>query len=161
MGRITVKGIEGLQEKIYALSEKTHDIVGSSLYGGMKIIADEIRREIDALPVIYNEEGWEEEKVNGITIRQKKGLQDGFGVAQLRNDNGFENVQAGFEGYNSIVTKKYPKGQPNALIARSVESGTSFRQKNPFFSRAVKKTRKQAIEKMKEIVEEEIKKANK
>lgn len=160
MARMKVDGIKQLQEKIYALSDKTHEAIGEAVYGGMKIMADEIRKEIDALPVIYDQEGWEEEKVNGITIRQKKGLQNGFGVAKLRNDNGFQNVQAGFEGYNSIVTKNFPSGQPNALIARSVESGTSFRQKNPFFSRAVKNSKRQSIEEMAKIIEEKIKENN-
>ena len=51
----------------------------------------------------------------------------------------------GFDGYNEVKTRKYPNGQPNALMARSIESGSSARDKYPFIRPAVQATRKQAI----------------
>ena len=43
-----------------------------------------------------------------------------------------------------MKTKKYPNGQPNALIARAVNSGTSFRKKTRFLDKAVNASKKAA-----------------
>ena len=62
----------------------------------------------------------------------------------MRDDNGFINVKLGFDGYNATRTKKYPRGQPNVLIARSVNSGTTFRKKTKFVDKAVNSAKKAA-----------------
>ena len=55
-------------------------------------------------------------------------------------------MKIGFDGYNEVQTKTFPNGQPNALIARSIESGSSTREKTPFLRPALAAARKQAIE---------------
>ena len=79
-----------------------------------------------------------------LSQEQKKGLLEGFGVSPIQNSDGYINVKIGFAGYNSVKTKKYPKGQPNALIARVTNSGSSYRQKTRFVDKAVSSTRNQA-----------------
>ena len=69
---------------------------------------------------------------------------DGFGISRLKDDDGFVNVKLGFDGYNSTKTEKYPNGQPNVLIARSVNSGTTFRKKTKFVDKAVDSAKKAA-----------------
>ena len=54
-----------------------------------------------------------------------------------------------------MKTKKYPKGQPNVLLARSIESGSSIAKKRPFVAPAVRKTKKAAEETMAKIIDEE------
>ena len=66
------------------------------------------------------------------------------------------NTKAGFDGYGSVKTKKYPKGVPNSMLMRSVESGTSFREKHPTVRPAVNKTRKQAQKIMEEEIDRQI-----
>ena len=56
----------------------------------------------------------------------------------------FVNVKIGFAGYNATRTDKYPQGQPNALIARAVNSGTTFRKKTRFVDKAVSASKKSA-----------------
>ena len=89
---------------------------------------------------------------------QKRGLIDGFGISGLQNDNGFHNVKLGFDGYNATKTEDYPNGQPNQLVARGVESGTSWKQKKPFIRPAINASRKEAEKKMAEVIDEEIQK---
>ena len=74
----------------------------------------------------------------------------------MQNDNGFLNVKIGFDGYNNVRTRTYPKGQPNALIARATESGSSVRKKTPFIRPAVNASKKQAIDSCKVVVDEKI-----
>lgn len=39
------------------------------------------------------------------------------------------NVKIGFDGYNNIRSKRWPQGQPNQMVARAIESGTSWMSK--------------------------------
>ena len=58
-----------------------------------------------------------------------------------------------------MPTKQYPKGLPNQLLARAIESGSSVRQKKPFVRPAVTATKKQAIAEMEKIIDEEVEKS--
>ena len=82
--------------------------------------------------------------IDTVTLPQKAGLLDGFGISRMKDDGGFVNVKLGFDGYNSTRTEKYPRGQPNVLIARSVNSGTTFRKKTKFVDKAVNSAKKAA-----------------
>lgn len=155
MAKITFTGFEQYMAKLEKLEINSEAIAKKALYEGAKIAADEMRNSIDSIPV-QEEWGTKADPAKGIKSEQKKGLQDGFGISEMRNDDGYINVRIGFHGYNSIKTKAYPKGQPNAMIARSVESGTSFLRKTPFVSRAVRKTKKLAENKIREVFEKEI-----
>ncbi len=137
----------------------TRKVCGVAIYAGAGVVADEIRRGIDALPVVsHNKRGTPADPLEGITSAQKTGLQDGFGVSRMTLDNGFYNVKVGFDGYNSVETKSYPFGQPNAMIARSVNSGASFRRKIPFVDNAVRAAKGKAEKAMKIAFENEMNK---
>lgn len=127
-------------------------IAGHVIYEGAAVVADQIKTEINALPV--SDRG----SSTTITPEQKKGLADGFGISKMRDENGNFNVKLGFDGYNTKITKSYPKGQPNAMIARSVISGTSWFRKNDFIEKAVKASRAKALEAMKTEVDKQYKK---
>lgn len=160
MAKITFTGLEHYLAQLEALEKNSEGIAKQALYEGAKIAADEMRKSIDDIPV-QEEWGTKADPAKGIREEQKKGLREGFGISAMRNDDGCINVHIGFHGYNSIKTKTYPNGQPNAMIARSVESGTSFLRKTPFVAKAVRKTKGSAEAKMKEVFESEIEKAMK
>lgn len=149
MAKLTVG--EGVQNYTRALNEllvnMDHDI-GQAIYEGAKIVADACKKNIDALPVAHAESYHKGATMNGVTTAQKRGLQEGFGIAKMKKDGSFINVKLGVDGYNSQVTDKYPNGQPNAMIARSLESGSSFRVKHPIFAPAVRATRSRAEQAM-------------
>ena len=134
-------GIDNYIKQLNKLQQSTKDgVVGKTVYAGAAVVADSVRRAIQALP-----EGREYEAIFGtVTPAQKRGLLDGFGISKMRDDDGFVNVKLGFDGYNSTKTEKYPNGQPNALIARAVNSGTTFRKKTKFVDKAVNSAKKAA-----------------
>lgn len=139
------KGLDVYISELEHLGTKNPEICGEAIYEGAKIVADAIRANIQKLPVktkFYTEE----EKGDAVTIIQKQGLLNGFGIAKKEQIGGSFNVKAGFHGYNDT-------GQPNVMIARSVEGGTYFRNKHPFVRPAVNRVRAQAEDKMKEVVE--------
>ena len=76
----------------------------------------------------------------------------------MRNDNGFRNVKIGFDGYNRVKTKTWPQGQPNLMVARAIESGTSWMQKQPFMRRAEASAKGPCEQAMAETVDKEIQK---
>ena len=158
MAYLKFKGLQEYEFKLSRLEAGTDEIAGKAIYQGAKIVADEVKKNIETLPVIKDERGSGNNLLDGVTQKQKDGLVKSWGIAPMESKNGYLSVKLGFDGYNSVVTSKYPKGQPNVLIARAVESGTSFRKKHPFVSPAVKKTRKKAEAKMKEVLDEEINK---
>lgn len=146
---------KGLDEYVAKL-EKIHEpreFIGEAVYVGAAVVADAVKAQINGLPVA-NQFAKSGERINTITSTQKKGLQDGFGIARMKKDGDFYNVKLGFNGYNGQKTKKYPNGQPNSVIARSLCSGTSFRQKNDFVGRAIRATRAQAEQAMEKKLDE-------
>lgn len=133
------------------------EYIGEAVYAGAGIVADNVRSQIQGLPVAqkFARNG---ESISTITSVQKRGLLDGFGISPMRDDGGYYHVKLGFAGYNGQKTHNYPHGVPNSVIARSIVSGTSFRQKNDFVGRAVRNTKNKAQNEMEKKIEEAIKK---
>lgn len=148
-------------KEIERLNVNSIKIIGKAVYQGAKIIADEVKSNLNNTTTISNGQAiqeWRKSDKSNLTREQKKGLIESFGVAPIRNDSGFINVKLGFDGYNDVVTKRWPKGQPNAMVARSLESGSSVFEKQPFFRPAVSAKRKEAEKIMQETLDAEIKK---
>lgn len=138
-------------ENLYGASEET---CGRAIYAGADIVSDAIKQNLEGIPIDEGR-GSDGHKLQGLKKIQKIGLQKAFGIARMRNDNGYLNVKAGFDGYNLLKTKKYPQGQPNPMIARTIESGNSFTQKHPFVAPAIRETKERAERKMAEVIDTE------
>ena len=143
------------------IGDASKDICGAAIYEGAKIIADEVKANLESLKTVSDAnaiQAAKKEEATYLTIRAKKGLIKSFGVTPMQKDrDGIYNVKLGFDGYNDVKTKKWPKGQPNQLIARACESGSSAMIKQPFFREAVQKTKKKAESRMAEVLNEKIK----
>lgn len=158
MAKITFPGLKDYELMLSRLEGATDDMIGRAVYAGAGIVADAVKQGIQSLPVVTGYGTDTNPLPGGVTAAQKAGLLDGFGISKLRDDNGYLNVKLGFAGYNRTKTEKYPGGQPNQLVARGVESGTSWKQKKPFIRPAVTRSRKAAETEMKRIIDEEIEK---
>lgn len=144
MARFEFSGIDNYISQLNKLQQSTKDgVVGRTVYAGAEVVADSVRRAIQALPV-GDGRARDGGLIDTVTLPQKAGLLDGFGISRMKDDDGFVNVKLGFAGYNATRTGRYPRGQPNALIARSVNSGTTFRKKTKFVDKAVNSAKKAA-----------------
>ena len=76
-------------------------------------------------------------------------LSASLGITKMQESADGWDVKIGFDGYDAA-------GVPNVLKARVLESGSSKQQKRPFMRPAVNATRKAAVQKMGEIIDEEI-----
>ena len=152
---IVGKGLDNYIAYLQSINAVTDEMIGEAVYDMAKVVADRVRANIEALPAVSNEANIAtyREGYSRLSEPEKQGLMDGFGVSPLQDDSGYRNVKLGFDGYNSVKTKKYPQGQPNVLIARVTESGSPYRQKTPFIRTAVNASRKEALEKGREAVD--------
>ena len=139
-------GIDKYTEQLKNLEFAGADIIGAAIYKGADIVADAVKANIQALPA------------SACTDVEKEGLLDGFGIARMKDENGYFNVKVGFDGYNADKTKKWPNGKPNSMIARSIEGGTSWKARHPFIAPAVKATKDAAEQAMAEEIEKQIEK---
>lgn len=162
MPRFKIYGLDAYIDKIDALSGLTQEYVGQAIYAGAEVVADATKTAIEGLEtderVNVPDTGSDADKKRSINKLQKKGLVESFGIASARYDGNFYNVKTGFDGYNEIRTKRWPMGQPNAMIARSLESGTSFMRKNPIITKATNQSKKKAIEAMQDSLNKSIQK---
>lgn len=160
MAKIQFKAGDEYALKLSRLEIGSGVIANRAIYAAAGIVADAIREELDRLPTVtefHNVQAHRVRGKSGLTIRQKKGLKKALGITPLGMDKkGFHNRKIGFDGYNYVVTRTYPKGQPNQMIARSVESGSSCMEKMPFVRPAVNKTKRKAVEKMRQVIDEEL-----
>lgn len=156
-------GIDTFIADLNKLKDESEEICKRSAYEGARIVADSIRAEIESIPVESEKEKRQKGYSTGLTRAQKAGLlkrghNEGLGIARFRRDGDFINVKIGMSGYNTIRTKKYPNGQPNALIIRALESGTPFRARNPVITRGTNAARGAAEAAIQKQMDEEIKK---
>ena len=159
MAKITFNGLDDYIRAIEKLGTDTETMIERSIYPGAAVIADAVKAGINSIAI--REDGVRYgggHKAPGPTAQEKHDLAESFGLAPMRNDAGYINTKAGFDGYGSHKTKSFPKGVPNALVARSCESGTSWMQKQPFMRQAVNSARKRAEHAIIKAFDEETKK---
>ena len=139
---------EEMQKFLRTLDGKTTYAIKRGLFEGAKIIAEAIDQSIDKIPEDYGyidlSKPREKARLTGLLSKQIDGLEDGLGVSKMKREGDKITVSIGFDGYNNYKTKKYPNGQPNQLIARSLEKGTSYLAPNKFVSKAFKKIQARA-----------------
>lgn len=161
MAKISFPGLkkygDALKQLEFAMDND--DLIKDAVWAGAQPVADEIRRRLRNLPEEKFQRLPKGKTATVVSAHQKEDLLDSLGVAPpKRNKAGSVDTKVGFDGYGSYPTKTYPRGVPNALIARSVESGSSVRRKTPFVGPAVKDTRKKAVEEMDKTINDGLKK---
>lgn len=132
MAGITLYGWDELEKGLQRMgSQKTVDgIAKRSIYEGAAVIADALGAAVDAVPKSKN-------RAKGLTDRQARDLKASVGVSTMKNDGGVWNCAAGFDGYNEF-------GQPNVMLARAWEGGSSINPATHAFSGAVKAAKAKA-----------------
>ena len=152
MAKIEFNDFDEYLDKLQKLEkDDVVPIMKMSLYEGAGVVVDGIRSEIQSLHTSNHAS-------QGPMDYEKKALEKGLGISDMESKGDDINVKVGFAGYSSHKTKKYPKGVPVPLIARSIVRGTSFRPKNDFVGRAVRKYRKKSVETMDSKINELFKK---
>ena len=137
MAKFQFEGIDDLIAEYNKIASNTEEMIGKVIYQGAGVVFKSVQQAVEGINTDDSHEfGTSDNPMKGPTSIQKEGLKHSLGIAKMRNDGGFWNVKIGFDGYNYVKTKTWPKGQPNAMVARSIESGTSWMTKQPFMRKA-------------------------
>lgn len=158
MAKIKFTGLDSYMAKLSALEKSADAIVETTVKAGARIAADAMRAEIENLPTSEHDGkpwfGTPGHLARGPSQAQKQGLLDSLGITSVGDDGtGFINAKVGFDGYNSVRSKQWPNGEPNLLVARAVNSGTSFMEAHPFAKTAYSKSSQKARREMKKTAE--------
>ena len=161
MAKIELQGMDAWISELRKLGENTAPVCKAAVYAGAKVIADEIRQATSGLNRVTDAEAmaaYHEKKPVKISVSQKIGLVKSLGIAPITDKYGIVSTKVGFDGYNDVKTKRWPNGQPNALIARECESGSSAMLKQPFVRPAIQRKKDAALEAMKQAADRELEK---
>lgn len=133
---IGFKEVDNLVRQLEELADKSEEMCKRAIYEGGDVVGDEMKRLIKGIPTVEDfKQGSSERQIVGGTKDQIDGLIESMGLAPIQYYGHGLNTKIGFDGYNDVKTKKYPNGQPNMMIARSINAGTSFRRAYPFVER--------------------------
>lgn len=118
MATFKTQGLDKYVAQLERLGKKTDTVISEAVYEMAKVVADEVKANLIALPSVPDTEGLkafasEPQQKIPITKAQKWGLVHSFGIASLRNEGGFIHVKIGFDGYNEVKTKTFPNHQRN------------------------------------------------
>lgn len=156
MAKFQFEGVDKLIAQYEKLQGNTEEMIGKAIYNGAGVVMKSCVAAVEGIAT-DNRFGTQENPTTGPSTIQKIGLRNAIGITKMRNDNGFRNVKIGFDGYNTVKTKRWPQGQPNMMVARAVESGTSWMQKQPFMRKAEQSSRSACEKAMSETIDLEIK----
>ena len=121
--------------RLEACRDQAKRVAKCSLFDGAKVAADSLRTAVDGLNRVPDVVAINTLRKGGqslISVSQKNGLRAGLGVAHMKEAGDRITVSIGFGGYNSVAGGKYPRGQPNRMIAGSCEGGSSKMIRQPF-----------------------------
>ena len=155
MAKFQFEGIDNYIAQLEKIYGDTDEIIGKAIYQGAAVVMKSVASAIEGIQT-DTRYGTPENKTIGPNPYQKEGLRQSVGIAKLRKDGSFWNVKIGFDGYNGLKTKTWPNGQPNAMVARSVESGTSWMQKQPFMRKAESSSRVRCEEAMAKEIDKQL-----
>ena len=142
MAKCNIKLPDEFLKKLSTLGARTDEVAKKALTAGGEIILDRARANL--IGVIGKD-------LQGPS-RSTGQLVSALGLTPVRVDrNGNYNIKVGFDEYRS-------DGSSNAGVANIIEYGKHGQPAKPFLAPAKKQAGKQALEKMKQIIEEEIKK---
>ncbi len=137
--RYDFKQLRHFNENLRELAKEAEGVMKFSLYDGLDVAADELRAGVKALRTVSDREAVRAYRTRTPTIlseSQKQGLLDGLGVSPMKSRGEGVDSKVGFSDYNSVVTRRWPKGQPNIMIAASCEHGSSAMLEQPFIRHA-------------------------
>lgn len=136
---INTSGIGELEKMLSELGDKAQDIAAKALYKGAGVMADAYTRgteNIIAEPFHYLARPDLAGTKRYASPEEKNALRGKSGISAFRKDTDSVDTLVGFGG-NAGYTEVAGKKKAVVLIARSINSGTSFMHRQPTYRKAV------------------------
>lgn len=150
--QLNVDGMAELSETLGKMEEAAQTVASKALYKGAGIMAEEIAKSAESIktaPFRYAKTGVRlpspEEKAIVVAA--------GAGIAKFDRNGTEVDTSVGYRssGYADLNGKR----KPIPMIVNSINSGTSFMNKQPFVRKAANSGGKKAMEAMKAVIESE------
>ena len=136
--KVSFTGLDDYIERLEKAGKTANGTAKRALYEGAAVMATAMKEAVLALPVSEDRYHPADTIIGDLTPLQKQELANSMGITRMEEKGADIQVKIGFDGYNSIKTQKHPTGQPNQLLANSINSGTSRRPKRAFVPKAKK-----------------------
>ena len=146
MPKTEVDGMEAFSGLLTELTSNSTGLIKRGLYEANKPLYAEVKRGLDALPTGKKE----------LDEVQKEGLLKSLYGSEFQEKDGEIYFVISVTGYNDKKTKSYPKGQPNIMLLRSLERGTSYLHKHPVMRKSLNAAKGRAIEAMQKTISKDI-----
>ena len=153
--KISTSGMDELLGKLQKAGDAAHDIAAVGLYEGAGVMADAVSRAVRGIATKRFKYPAPPGKQRMPSPEEKAVLEAAQkGVAHFRDDGGSVNTSVGLNaaGYGTVAGRTKPVG----LIANSINSGTSFMKKQPFYRRAESQSKGLALGKIDTKLREEV-----
>ena len=154
--KVSTSGMDKLTDMLKAAGDAAHDIAAESLYEGAGVVADAVTAAVGSIvtePFHYAAGGQKR-----FPSPEEKALLENAekGVAHFRDDGGSVKTSVGLNaaGYGEVAGRTKSVG----LIANAINSGTSFRIKQPFYRRAMSQSKGAALSKIEDGIKSRIEK---
>lgn len=157
--KVSTKGLTETMKMLEKIEKNTDEIIEDAIREGISVVTDEMRRQISSLKTSDEYEGGSGMRYP--SRKEVKGLLDSLGFTPVKMNGTKFDIKSGFDGYNSNITKKYPRGHANQMIANAINKGTSFMPAQPFINRTTKTAKVAAIEAIDRKIDKEISRLNK
>ena len=151
---VSTKGLTETLKMLEKIESNTDEIIEEALKKGGGVVCDVMRAEVNALKTsdkYQSGDGKRYAKPSDV-----KGLQDALGYTPVELNGSIFDIKCGWDGYNNDVTKKYPNGHPNQMIANAINKGTSFMIAQPFINKTTRKAKAEAIQTIQDVFDKEI-----
>lgn len=131
-GGMETSGIEQLSNMLGNLGDNTERIASGALFEGAAVMANAYRAAANS--IVTGARRYHKEPGGRLPTPAEKAAVQNVGIAKFRHEGGAEvDTMIGMpEGYADVNGHK----KAIKLIARSINSGTSFMQKQPVFRKA-------------------------
>lgn len=154
--KIKIEGIKEVSKMLGSLEESAAAIASKALYEGAGIVAEELNKGaagIKTAPFKYASTSRGETRLP--SPEEKEIIERaGAGIAKFKGGGTEINTSIGYSasGYANLAGRTVPI----PLIVNSINSGTSFMKKQAFVRKAANSGGKQAVAKMKEVIQDEV-----
>lgn len=147
-------GLDALGQELANLGNKATEIASAALFDGAKVVADAMSaatKSIKTAPFKYAKPG----ETRLPSPQEKSALDRKVGIASFQKTGDAVDTLIGLnlDGYAKVGGKV----RPVAVIARSINSGTSFMDKQPVYRQALSKAKAAAVKAAVDAAEEKIK----
>lgn len=151
MARMIIRGSDKLGDMFETMGLEATKIAKVALYDGVDVMLKALIEAIESLP-----EETSGRPYSGLLPEDKEDMLESLGVARFDMDRNVVDTHITVEGYTRRTEKQYPKGVPVAMLARSLESGSSVRAKHPFIRPAAREAKPKVLAAIQAKMDEQI-----